>query len=105
MSYKKFYDDCLKLTNEFDIGLYEAEERVRDKWIKDKKYMDFYLFLSDNYGWRFTEFSLPFLKALLKDNKLIIYRNYWRGCLREQIKRFWYHYKFYNENHHNKKPR
>jgi len=102
MSYKIFFDECEELISKNSLSLSEAMNEVRSNWITNRKYKDFLAFLLDNYNNLFTDFSIPFLDALLVNNEISLYKDYWKTCMHESVNRFWNNYEFYNKNYHNK---
>jgi len=91
-------DEFLDLRCLFEDNGYEYNEAfcmAIDQWIKEKRYKDLYIYLSDECSIKYINDVVPYLKALLQDNEIALYKNYWRSCLKHDIESFWSTYSYW----------
>ena len=101
MSYTKFgYDvneylvNCKK--NNLSTDNYEAI--VRDKWISDKRYKELIAFILENWdSGNCDDFSRPFSKHLIVNNELSLFKQLWKGIIRNRLEKLWGHYSYLKE--------
>ena len=101
MSYTKFgYDvneylvNCKK--NNLSTDNYEAI--VRDKWISDKRYKELIAYILENWdSGNCDDFSRPFSKHLLACKELQLFKQLWKGIIRNRLEKLWGHYSYLKE--------
>ena len=105
MSYAKFgYDineylvNCKK--NKFSTDNYEAI--VRDKWISDKRYKELIAYILENWdSGNCDDFSRPFSKHLIDNKELILFKQLWKGIIRNRLEKLWRDVDFQRKNYPN----
>lgn len=105
MSYSKFTNDlnqylvdCKK--NNASTENYEAV--VRDKWISDKRYKELIAYILENWdSGNCDDFSRPFSKHLIDNNELSLFKQLWKGIIRNRLEKLWGHYSYLKETHPN----
>jgi len=93
MSYAKFgYDtneyfvNCKK--NNLSTDNYEAI--VRDKWISDKRYKELIVYILENWdSGNCDDFSRPFSEHLIDNKELALFKQLWKGIIRNRLEKLW----------------
>lgn len=93
----------MSLDNEFDDLMYKFAKdgydddfgMALDVWIKYTRYKDLYTVLTSECSMRSTESESPYIEALLRDNEITLYKNYWKSCLKHDIESFWSSYGYW----------
>jgi hypothetical protein len=96
MSYAKFRYDvneylvrCKK--NSLSTDNYEAI--VRDKWISDKRYKELIGYILENWdSGNCDDFSRPFSKHLIDNKELSLFKQLWKGIIRNRLDKLWRDY-------------
>src|SRR5688500_16712921 len=99
MSYSKFLDD---LNDFYKIrhkrgdtdrpSLEDAQNAVRDDWLKDERYGDLTSFILENWdSGNCDEFMRPLIQRLLDKRDLHSFKRLWNGVLRNKIETTWFY--------------
>lgn len=104
MSYSKFLDDCEKYlkwrksNNLTTIRPNEDFEFVRDNWINDKRYKELIAFILENWdSGNCDGFSRPFSKHLIDSKEAALFKQLWKGVIRNRLEKLWRHYAYLKE--------
>lgn len=96
MSYGKFLDDWTKdsrLREKNNLPSQTMEEGfadVRDKWLTDKRYKELIAFIIENWdSGNCDDFSRPFSKHLIDNNELALFKQLWKGIIRNRLEKLW----------------
>lgn len=101
MSYTKFGFDVNKYLvnckkNNLSTDNYQAI--VRDKWISDKRYKELIAFILENWdSGNCDDFSRPFSKYLIDNKELFLFKQLWKGIIRNRLEKLWGHYSYLTE--------
>lgn len=108
MSYRKFLDDWTKysrLRENSNLPSQTIEEGfvdVRDKWLADKRYKELIAFIIENWdSGNCDDFSKPFSKHLIDNNELALFKQLWKGILRNRLEKLWRDVEYQRVNYPN----
>jgi hypothetical protein len=93
MSYAKFgYDTNEYLVNckKKNLSTDNYEAIVRDKWIADKRYKELISYILENWdSGNCDDFSRPFSKHLIDNKELTLFKQLWKGIIRNRLEKLW----------------
>ena len=100
MSYSKFLDDLndfYKDRHERGIvdrpSLDDAQNVVRDNWLKAGRYKELISYILENWdSGNCDEFMKPLVENLIKANELNLFKRLWKGVLRYRTEKVWYYF-------------
>ena len=105
MSYTKFgYDTNEYLVNckKNNIPTDNYEAIVRDQWIFDKKYKELIAFILENWdSGNCDDFSRPFSQHLIDNKELILFKQLWKGIIRNRLEELWRDVEYQKTNYPN----
>lgn len=93
MSYAKFGHDIneyLVNCKKHNISTDNHEAIVRDKWISDKRYKELIAYILENWdSGNCDDFSRPFSKHLIDNKELALFKQLWKGIIRNRLEKLW----------------
>lgn len=100
MSYSKFLDDLndfYKDRHERGIvdraSLDEAQNVVRDNWLKAGRFKELISYILENWdSGNCDEFMKPLVDCLIKANEPNLFKRLWKGILRYRTEKVWYYF-------------
>jgi len=108
MSYGKFLDDWTRhsrLREKNNLPSQTMEEGfadVRDKWLTDKRYKELIAFIIENWdSGNCDDFSRPFIKHLINNNELALFKQLWKGIIRNRLEKLWRDVEYQRTNYPN----
>jgi hypothetical protein len=105
MSYAKFgYDINEYLVNckKNNLSTDNHEAIVRDKWISDKRYKELIAYILENWdSGNCDDFSRPFSKHLIDNKELILFKQLWKGIIRNRLEKLWRDVDYQRKNYPN----
>ena len=108
MSYGKFLDDWSKhskLREKNNLPNQTMEEGltdVRDKWLNDKRYKELIAFIVKNWdSGNCDDFSKPFSKHLIDNKELALFKQLWKGIIRNRLEKLWRDVDYQRKNYPN----
>lgn len=108
MSYGKFLDDWTKhsrLREKNNLPSQSMEEGfadVRDKWLTDKRYKELIAFIIENWdSGNCDDFSKPFSKHLFDNKELVLFKQLWKGIIRNRLEKLWRDVEYQKTNYPN----
>lgn len=108
MSYAEFLDDWKKhsrLREKNNLPSQTMEEgftAVRDKWLADKRYKELIAFIIENWdSGNCDDFSRPFSQHLIDNNKSALFKQLWKGIIRNRLEKLWQDVEYQRINYPN----
>ena len=99
MSYGKFLNDWTIYSRWRDKNnllkqtMEEGFANVRDKWTADRKYKELIAFILENWdSGNCDDFSRPFSKHLIENKELPLFKQLWKGIIRNRLDKLWRDY-------------
>lgn len=101
MSYGKFqkeagiYTTWRRKNNLPYLGWEEVDKIIRDQWMADKRYKELIAFIIDNWdAGNCDDFSRPFSKHLIDNSELALFKQLWKGIIRNRLEKLWSDYEY-----------
>lgn len=105
MSYTKFgfeVNEYLVNCKRNNLSTDNYDAVVRDKWIANKRYKDLIAFILENWdSGNCDDFSRPFTKHLIENKELILFKQLWKGIIRNRLEKLWRDVEYQKTNYPN----
>jgi hypothetical protein len=108
MSYGKFLDDwSKKYLRNTDKNFPEKTTKeqwavIRNNWISDKRYKELIAFIIENWdSGNCDDFSRPFSKHLIDNNEIALFKQLWKGIIRNRLEKLWRDVEYQRTNYPN----
>ena len=93
MSYTKFgyaTNEYLVNCKKNNLATDNYEAIVRDKWVSDKRYKELIAYILENWdSGNCDDFSRPFSKHLIANKELALFKQLWKGIIRNILEKLW----------------
>lgn len=101
MSYQKFRDDVTKYYNKRseNTNSKDPDYIVRDEWIEKKRFKELISFILENWdSGNCDEFMQPLIKILINNQETGLYKQLWKGVIRNRLEKLWDYNDFLREH-------